>query len=54
MPGVYMSYYIGFVWIVSYLSNQWKNLFIMNQKIAMMPISFKINMLVYVGFVIPL
>ena len=49
-----MSYYIGFVWIVSYLSNHVKKRFIMNQKIAIRPISFKINMLVYVMVVIPL
>jgi len=44
--------YIVLVWIVSYLSNHVNHLFIMNQKITIMAISFKINIAVYV--VIPL
>ena len=54
MPSIYIGYYTVYVWFVSYLSNQWNHLFIMNQKTTMMAISFKINMLVYVVFVIPL
>ena len=54
MPSIYMVYYMLVYLIVSYLSNQWNHLFIMNQKITMMAISFKINMYVYVVFVIPL
>ena len=37
--------------LVSYLSNQWNHLFITIQKIMHIPISFKINMYVYVVFV---
>ena len=40
--------------IVSYLSNQWNHLFITIQKIMHIPISFKINMYVYVVFMLPL
>ena len=39
--------YIVYVYNVSYLSNHVNHLFIMNQKIIQMAISFKINMYVY-------
>ena len=37
-----------------YLSNQWNHLFIMNQKITIIAISFKINMYAYTVIVSPL
>ena len=49
-----MLTYTVYVYNVSYLSNQWNHLFITIQKIMHIPISFKINMLVYVVFVLPL
>lgn len=54
MPGVYMSYYIGFVWIVSYLSNQWKKRFITIQAITSVAISLiAVNITVLYMFVFP-
>ena len=49
-----MYTYTVYVYNVSYLSNQWNHLFITIKKIMHIPISFKINMLVYVVFVLPL
>ena len=49
-----MLTYTVLVYNVSYLSNQWNHLFITIQKIMHIPISFKINMYVYVVFVLPL
>ena len=46
-----MLTYTVLVYNVSYLSNQWNHLFITIQKIMHIPISFKINMYVYVVFV---
>ena len=46
--------YTVLVWNVSYLSNHVNHLFIINQKITIIAISFKINMYVYTVIKSPL